>query len=243
MEEKARDLIYLDAKRYTSLEKIRRFYWLTIIIQIFMLIAGFAAIKINGVNSRSLFPLISIAAWNLFYWILVLTIQSRRTKKTFELRFLVNGICGLLTSSIFLCLYITISLFAYSPAFEPGFIVWILLTYLLFSFLYVVLIVIGVHKGVYKKIREKTHAPKALAIDAFLAAILPLVCLAGMYTGKILRANASASAQDMAAAVSFVLLIFTPALAHVNFVQYYYCKKYGILCDENGDTASLMLER
>lgn len=243
MKDNARDLIYLDTKRYISISKIKTFYWVTLIIQIFMVIVGIASIKTNGVNLKSLFPLICSAVWSLLYWIFVLMIQSKRTRKTFELRFMVNGICGLLTSLLFLCIYITICLVADSPAFDPGFTVWILLTYLLISLLYIGLIVIGVHKGVFKKIRKKSNVPIVLAVDAFLAAILPLAGLFGIFTSGYLRAHASAGAQDIAAAVCFVLLIFIPALAHINFVQYYYCKKYGIISDENGDTTSPMLER
>lgn len=243
MKNNARDLIYLDTKRYISLAKMKTFYWATVIIQLFMVIVGIASIKTNGVNLKSLFPLVCAAAWSLIYWTFVLKIQSKRTKKTFELRFLVNGICGLLTSALFLCIYITISLVTDSPAFELGFTLWILLTYLLISLLYIGLIVIGVHKGAYKKIRKKSNAPIVLAVDAFLAAILPLAGLFGIFSSGYLRAQASAGAQDIAAAVCFVLLIFIPALAHINFVQYFYCKKYGITCDENGDTTSPKLER
>lgn len=243
MKEKARDLVYLNTKRYISLSKMKTFYWATVIITIFMVIVGIASIKTNGANIKSLLPLVCAAAWSILYWIFVLTIQSRRTKKTFELRFLVNGICGLLTSALLLCLYITISLVADSPAFELGFVIWILLTYLLISVFYIALLVVGVHKGVYKKVRQKSNAPIVLAVDAFLAAFLPLAGLFGIFTSRYLRTNASAGVQDIAAATCFVLLIFIPALAQVNFVQYYYCKKYGITCDENGDTTSPKLEK
>lgn len=243
MKEKARDLVYLNTKRYISLAKMKTFYWATVIIPIFMVIAGIAAIKTNGVSIKSLCPLVCAGVWSLLYWMFVLTVQSGRTKKTFELRFLVNGICGLLTSALVLCIYITVSLAADSPAFELGFVIWILLTYLLISVLYIGLIVIGVHKGVYKKIRKKSNAPIVLAVDAFLVAFLPLAGLFGIFTSRYLRTHASAGAQDIAAALCFVILIFIPALAHINFVQYYYCKKYGIECDENGDTTSSRLEK
>lgn len=241
MKDNARDLIYLDTKRYVSLSKLKTFYLATIMIQLFMVIVGFASIKTNGVNLKSLFPLASAVVWSLLYWIFVLTIRSNKTKKTFELRFLVNGISGLFTSLLFLCLYITISLVVDSPAFELEFIIWILLTYMLISLLYTGLIVIGVHKGAYKRIRKKSNVPIVLAVDAFLAAIIPIAGLFGIFTSRYLRTNASTGAQDIAAAVCFVLLIFIPALAHINFVQYYYCKKYGITCDENGDASSPML--
>ena len=100
MKNNVRDLIYLDTRRYMSLDNLRVFYWAIIIIPIIMVTWGIAAINTIGVNWRSLFPLISIGIWSLLYWIFVTTIQSKKTKKTFELRFLVNGISGMLSNLI-----------------------------------------------------------------------------------------------------------------------------------------------
>lgn len=243
MREKVRDLIYLDTKRYVSLDKLRVVYWRIIIIPFFMVVMGIASINMTGVNWKSLFPFVSLAIWSLLYWIFVLTIQSKRTRKTFELRFLVNGISGLLVSSLFWIFYTSFNLVADNPIFELDFSLWILFFYLLFSVIYIGLIVIGIHKGVYKKIHKKSHTPKAIAIDAFLASILPIAGVSGMLTSKLLRAYASVSVQNIVATISFVLIIFLPALAHINFVQFYYCKKYGIDCDEDGNTTSPALER
>jgi hypothetical protein len=65
----------------------------------------------------------------------------------------------------------------------------------------------------------------------------------GMHTSKMLRAHASDAVQDIVGTVALVFVIFAPILAHINFVQYYYCKKYEILCDEYGDATSPNLER
>lgn len=243
MKENARDLIYLDTKRYSSLADLKALYWKIFFLPLILVIFGIVSIKTNGVNWKSLFPLVSAAVWNLLYWIFVLTIQNKRTKKTFELRFLVNGISSLLLSYLFWCLYTSYILVEDSPIVGLDFPLWILLFYLIFSFFYICLIVIGVHKGVYKKIREKSKTPKVLALDALLASIIPLACTAGMYTSKLLSAYASVSKQEIVANISLVLIIFLPALSHINFVQYFYCKKYGILCDEYGDTTSPKLER
>ena len=114
---------------------------------------------------------------------------------------------------------------------------------MLFSAFYIGLVVLGVHKSIFKKIKEKSQTPKALAISAFFSAILPSAGVMGMYTSKMLRAHASDAVQDILGTVALVLVIFAPILAHINFVQYYYCKKYEILCDEYGDTTSPYLER
>lgn len=243
IKDNARDLIYLDTRRYMSLDNLRVFYWAIIIIPIIMVTWGIAAINTVGVNLRSLFPLISIGIWSLLYWLFVLIIQSPKVKKTFELRFLVNGISGFLISSLFWILYASLSLLDNNQIIGFDFSLWILFFYLLFSAFYIGLVVLGVRKGIFKKIKEKSQTPKALAISAFFSAILPSAGVMGMYTSRMLRAHASDAVQNIVGTVALVLVIFAPILAHINFVQYYYCKKYEILCDEYGDTTSPNLER
>lgn len=178
---------------------------------------------------------------SLFYWIFVLTIRVKR-RKTFELRFLANGLSGFSVSSLFWILYASLSLFQEATVMGFEFLLWVLLFYLIFSVLYICLIVLGVHKGIFKKIKEKSQTPKALAISAFFAAILPGAGAIGMHAHRILRAHASVAVQDIVESFAFISIIFLPALAHINFVQYFYCKKYKIFCDENGNTTSPNLE-
>ena len=242
MNEKVRDLIYLDSKRYISIQNLRVFYWAISIIPLIMITWGIVAINTIGLNWRSLFPLISIVVWSLLYWTFVLTIQGKKTKKTFELRFLVNGLSGLLISSLFWILYCSLSLLDNNSLVDFDFLLWILMFYLLSSILYIGLVVLGVHKGIFKEIKEKSQTPKALAISAFFASILPCTGIMGMYTSKVLRAHASAAIQDFIGIFALITIIFLPILAHINFVQYFYCKKYNISCDEYGNTTSPNLE-
>lgn len=242
MKEKARDLIYLDTKRYVSIDSLRVFYWASIIIPVMMIVAGIVAINANGLSWKSLFPILSIAIWSLFYWMFVLIIQSKKIEKTFHLRFLVNGISGVFVSSLFWILYTSFNLVADYPLAGFDFSLWLLFFYLLFSFLYIGLVAFGVHKGVFKKIKEKSQTPKALAISAFCAAILPSAGSLGMYISRVSRNHANESVQNVLITVVLVLIMFLPILAHINFVQYFYCKKYEIFCDEYGDTKSPNLE-
>lgn len=242
MKEKARDLIYLDTQRYLSLKSLRVFYPAIIIFPFMMVVCGIVAINFIGVNWKSLFPLVSVAIWSLLYWIFVLTIQSKKTKKTFELRFLVNGISGLFISSLFWILYTSFSLASDKPIVDFDFSLWILFFYLFFSILYIGLVVFGVHKGIYKNIKKKSQSPKFTALSAFFASILPGMGVLGMWTSRALRNHASVSVQNVIGTIALVLIIFLPALAHINFVQFYYCKKYGIDCDENGNKTSPELE-
>ena len=168
--------------------------------------------------------------------------SEEKDKKTFELRFLVNGITGLFISSLFWILYASFSLFDNNPVIGFDFSLWILLFYLLCSILHIGLVVLGVHKAIFKKIKDKSQTPKALAISAFFSAILPIASVMGMYTSRMLRAHASDAVQNIVGTFALVLVIFLPILAHINFVQYFYCKKYKFSCDENGDTTSPGLE-
>ena len=241
MKENVRYLIYLDSKRYISIQSLRVLYWAISIIPFIMMVWGIVEINTIGLNWISLFPIISIAVWSLFYWTFVLTVQEKK-KKTFELRFLVNGISGLLISSLFWILYASLSLLENTPVIGFEFLLWILLFYLIFSAFYIGSVVFGVHKGIFKKIKEKSQTPKALAISAFFAAILPSTGVMGMYTSRILRAHASVAIQDIVGRSALILVIFLPILAHINFVQYFYCKKYKIFCDEYGNATSPNLE-
>ena len=241
MKENVRDLIYLDSKRYISIRSLHVLYWAISIIPFIMIIWGIVAINTIGLNWMSLFPLISIAVWSLLYWTFVFTVQGRKTK-TFELRFLVNGVSGLLISSLFWVLYASFSLIENAPVIEFEFLLWILAVYLIFSVFYIGSIILGAHKGIFKKIKEKSQTPKFLAVSAFFAAILPSTGVMGMYTSRILRVHASVVIQDIVGRSALVLVIFLPILAHINFVQYFYCKKYKISCDEYGNTTSPNLE-
>lgn len=243
MREKVRDLVYLDTRRYMSLENLRVFYWGIFIIPLFMLVIGIVSINYNGINWKSLFPIASIAIWSLLYWIFVLTLQSKRTKKTFELRFLVNGISGLLISSLFWIFVASLTLSAGTPFLKFDFLLWILLFYLIFSFIYVFVIILCVHKGVFALIKEKSKTRTAIMISAFVGALLPSSGVIGMYLSRLFRSYASVSMQQSVFTILAVLMIFLPALAHIGFVQYCYCKRYGILWDENGDDTSSELER
>ena len=90
MREKVCNLIYLNPGNYISLESLKILYWGIIIIPFFMVLIGIVAINMIGVSWRSLFPIVSIVIWSILYWTFVLTIQSKKTKKTFKLRFLVK---------------------------------------------------------------------------------------------------------------------------------------------------------
>lgn len=242
MKEKVYNFIYLNSNRYLSLHCLQTFYWAIIIFPLTMIAWGIAAIRFIGVNGKSLFPLVSAIVWSSVYWIFVLTVKSKRTPKSFALRFLVNGISGILVSALFWCLYTSFILLDGNPIVGFDFAIGILIFYLLFSVLYMGIVVLGVQKGIFRKIRKKAQSPKAISLSAFFSALLPMAGVMGMYTSKILRAYTCITVQNIVGTVALVFVIFIPILAHVNFVQYFYCKKYKISCDEFGNTTSPNLE-
>ena len=66
MKENVRHLIYLDSKRYISIQSLRVLYWAISIIPFIMMVWGIVEINTIGLNWISLFPIISIAVWSLF---------------------------------------------------------------------------------------------------------------------------------------------------------------------------------
>ena len=171
MKEKVYNFIYLNSNRYLSLHCLQTFYWAIIIFPLTMIAWGIAAIRFIGVNGKSLFPLVSAIVWSSVYWIFVLTVKSKRTPKSFALRFLVNGISGILVSALFWCLYTSFILLDGNPIVGFDFAIGILIFYLLFSVLYMGIVVLGVQKGIFRKIRKKAQSPKAISLSAFFSAL------------------------------------------------------------------------
>lgn len=134
MKEKARDLIYLDTERYISLSGLKKSFKATLIFPAMMIVLGIMAVNVNGFTFRAMFPMLSGIVWSLLYYIFISVIGSEKTKKTFELRFLVNGISGTFLSVLFWLLYTSYNLIADEPPLGRYFSIWILPIYLLFPF-------------------------------------------------------------------------------------------------------------
>lgn len=234
MREKALKLIHLNSGNYISYSFLKRFYWYILIIPFFTLIIGFHLLNQNGIAFKSLFPIVSIILWSIAYWAMVWTIKCNFVKKTFALRFLVNGAVGMFITSLMWIFFSSWNLMADEPFLEFSFFLWMILAYLLISAIYVLSIVAGVHNGIYAKIHIKKSAvsiPLTISSMAFL----------GVLVSHFLQNESSLSIQHIIMTISSIILIFTPSLSHVNYVKYYYCKKYNILCDENGDYESRYL--
>lgn len=240
MKEKARDLIYLNTNRYISFPDLKKFRLMGLFFSFLMLVMGVSALQTRGFGWKSLFPIVCAVVWSFLYCKFVYEIKSRKT--TFEMRFFVNGMFGVfMTALIWMC-GTSLILVTDKPMVDFGFCLLMVLLYLIFSVSYVGLIVLGVHKGSFRKVRKFGSSAKVLAVDALLASSIPLLVVCGMFNSKRILAEASVSAQNTHIIICWMLLILLLALCHINFVQYYYCKKYGIDCDEYGNKTSHKLE-
>lgn len=236
MRKKVYDFVYLNTGNYISYGFLQNFYWYIFIIPFSMAVMSIALIHINGVSWKTLFPLVSITVWSILYWAFVLTIKSRHDKGYFNLRFLVNGIVGVAISSLIWIFLASFNLVADKPFFNFNVFLWMIPIYMLVSVLYIASIIIGVHNGVCVKIKVKGKTIVAFSTSISIAAGL------GIAISRLLREMASQKVQHIVITFCTVILIFVPILAHINFVQYFYCKKYNINCDQNGDTTSSGLE-
>ena len=231
MREKALTFVHFNSESYISYTFLKRFFWYILIIPFFVLIIGFNLLDRNGITLKSLFPIISIILWTIAYWIMVGMIKSNFIKKSFELRFWVNGTIGMFISSLMWLFFASWNIMADNPFLEFNIFLWMIPVYLLISAIYVVCIVVGVHDGTYSKIQIKKSVvsiPLPISSMAFI----------GVLISKFLQKESSLSIQHIIMTICCIILIFVPSLSHVNYVKYYYCKKYNILCDENGDYES-----
>lgn len=231
MRDNIQDFVYLNTQNYISLNSLKIFYWAIIIVPFMMVVMG--------VVGKSLFILTFVALWSSLYWMFVLLLQSKHVKKTFELRFVVNGVTGLFVSSLFWGLYTAFNLVSDTSFLTFDYFLQIIIFYIFFIILYTAVIIFGINKGVYGRIKKNNSVFRI--ITKTLTVILPGAGVYGMYTSRLLRTYGQVSVQTGIATTCFILLIFLPGLAHINFVQYFYCKKYRITCDETGDTTSPQL--
>lgn len=232
MREKARKLVCLNAGNNISYNLLKNFYWYILIIPFMMVAMGIYLLRQNGISGKALFPLISIIIWTFLYWGLVLFIKRKHTKKSFELRFFVNGMVAFLISALMWSFFASWNVMSDNPFLEFNYFLWMIPIYLLISMVYIFNIVLGIHKGIYARIKVKKKT------IAFLSTVITISVGLGIIVSRILRDTTSLKFQQIVMSIGSIVLIFIPILAHINFVQFFYCKKYGIKCDETGEYTS-----
>lgn len=231
MREKVLKFVHFNSNNYISYSFLKRFYWYILIIPFFTLMIGSHLLKQNGISFKSLFPIVSIILWSIAYWAMVLTVKSNFLKKTYALRFWVNGTVGTFITSLMWIFFSSWNLLSDEPFLEFVFFLWMIPAYLLASAIYVLSIVARVRYG--KSV--KTHNRKTVVSVSLTISSMAFL---GTLVSSFLQNESSLSIQHIIMIISSIILIFVPSLAHVNYVKYYYCKKYNILCDETGDCES-----
>ena len=129
MENKVRDFVYLNTNRYVTIDNLKWGYWGTSVVLFYLGVIGFV--------SRELLPILFVIIYSILYWVFVTIIQSTRIKKSFELRFLVNGIATLFWFSLFMMLLVTICCYSdLSSSLGPKFVFYVIAFYILFFIIY-----------------------------------------------------------------------------------------------------------
>ena len=243
MERKARDFIYLDPKRYTTLAVIKQFDFAAILLPLMMIGMGALVWTSDGISARALLPIVSAAVWSAVYWPLAILIRSDRVKRTFELRFLVNGFSGTLAVMITWALIASLYLQHDTSPFAWKLVLWLPLAHAVFASLYLALVVWGVHNGLYRNLRKKYHSLAFVAFRRFFDVLTPSSGLLGYHVYRITRGEGNGNVRVLMEEFMLIFCAFALALCYPNFLRYYYCKKYKITCDEYGNATSPKLER
>ena len=234
MRENAQDFIYLNTQSYIGLRDLKVFYWSTFIFQVFLFVLGS--------TGKTIMPMVSSIIWSFLYWMFVLVLQSKFVKKTFELRFLVNGVAGVFFVAIWWLFFASFSLVADKFVFEFDLFLWLLPLYLLFTIVYLFLLSYGVRKGIWRKVREKSQSPMAIWLTGICTSLIPISGIIGIYTARLMKTQASTSEREFMLAITCVSVFFLLGLTNIQFLQYYYCKRWNITCDEAGNKTSPKLE-
>lgn len=231
MREKVKNLIYLDAERYIDIDSVKVLPWATIILP-FSVIIGSSALQWTGMI---------VAACICFFssLILIRLLKSNRIKKTFRLRFLVNGIV-----SLYIFVEISLFMLMISMALKTTIMFWVLSAVIAFIVLYICIIVCMVHNDGFKSIQKVKTNRKFQKVSMIAGVFLPASGLIGYFLSKSMNRidtiTSTIKIDVVCILTSFVLVAIS--LGFINFVQYFYCVKYGINCDERGQNHSPCLE-
>ena len=216
--------VFNDAERYISLGLLKQLAGAYTFISVFALVCVFFG--------KALLWNIALLVLTLLYIAGVLWFQKICDKiNSFSLRFLVNGISAFMLSIYFLLL-------AFSFLSLEGYpVIWyliILLCYLALISSYNFFTVLNVRNGRYS--RKRAVKKNKLAFWVTTGA------LAGVNFIRLLKQSEDENINKISIAIFGCCVIsFLSELGTVNFLKYYYCKKYLLTCDESGNNASLLL--
>ena len=160
-------------------------------------------------------------------------------KNNYALRFLSDGIVNMLLSSLFLTSAYTILC---ATDCDTDFVKYgTLISYVMFIILHVVLMLCH---SKFDKYQHTNQSLETKRTSLFIGSLIPISGTIGMIVARIIFGAFDFKNQVAVYVVfvAFTIVSLLFSLGYVNFVKYYYCKKYRIICDENGDTMSSNLE-
>ena len=144
MKEKAKNLIYFDADKYININSIKVLPWATIIIPIFILV--------GSIVKHWTGMIVAVCVWFFSSVLFVNILQSNCVKKTFRIRFLVNGVVSFYVFAI-----LSLIMIATSMATGSHILLWLLPTVFAFVVVYICMVVYTVHIDGFKKIRKSSY--------------------------------------------------------------------------------------
>ena len=237
--EKARDFVeFTNGRRKPfSLSAMNGFYSISVFFTILIGFLAFAGLIRNGFTWDILFLAAAISTWHFLYFSfknkILLKIASNQSQV--EYKFFAIGAFGGFFASIMWLLYIGADIMMYELV--DGFIYagLMLLLYLISSVLYVEIIILFVNKGAYAKATKIIKSRTYLTISAFTTAMtVPIVVLL-MSLKRLIDHIVSQETSNILFTLSAFCVVLGCVFFQDEFVAYYYCKKYKISCDENGN--------
>ena len=221
MENKIRNYIYNDDTNYTSYDSMK---YLFVCVCLFLsLITGTFAIV-----AKLWWGLCILIFLDITYLLYLIAVPH--IKKTYRFRFLSEGIIATLLSFLFLSSAV-ITLYS-TECDSPGVTYATLISYILFTILILVYNVCYSKSDVFQSpdnVASKKHL-------IFSGVLIPFSGIIGTIIAKIIFKSFDFDNQVAVYVfyTIFVLVSFLFSFGYSNYLKYYYCVKYKILCDSDG---------
>ena len=229
MGNKIRNYVYQNDTNYTSYDSLK-YLFVCIFLFLSFIIGTFATV------AKLWWGLCILIFLNTSFLLYMMVVP--RIKKTYKFRFLSEGIVDTLLSLLFLSSAF-ILLFS-TGCDSAGLTYGTLISYLLFT---TMLFVYNIcySRSIIFRTRDNTPHKKSLI---FLGTLIPLSGTTGMIVAKVIFKTFDFNNQ-VATYICYTILIlvsFLFSLGYSNYLKYYYCIKYKILCNGDGDENSPELE-
>lgn len=229
MESKIRNYIYHNDANYTSYDSLKCLF-----VYVFLFMS-----LVTGI-----FTIVTDLWWGLCILVVLDTsfllylIILRKIKKSYSLRFLSESIVDTLLSLLFLS---SALILLFSAGYNSsGLVYGTLISYTLFTIL-ILVYTICCAKSNSLQLAQNAEPKKHLLL---WGGLIPLSGVTGMAIAKVIFKTIEFGNQVVVYICYAIFMIISSffAFGNSNYIKYYYCKKYKIMCDKNGNTTSPNLE-